>query len=332
MSTVSLVGTASYLPETIVTNDFFQPDPSASNRIFKGAKTRHHVAPGEQASEMIQIAAERMAEKLNLDLTTDIDIILTNVTCADMPFTGAGASVAKRLGASPEWVLDVHNTGCVSFVYMMKLAQSMMATSGARTALLCNVQNTGGRIFSHPSNRLKAQSAVPGDGCGVGLLVASDEAPVKAVIADIHCDYADDMQILRDDGTEWYQPGEAPAYINFDERRIARIVARGNKLVPQVVRKACKMAEIDTTDLDLLVTNQPNPIFLRNWREALQLPEEKHVHTYEEHGNMFGAAIPISLERALEQGRVPTNGNVALGGFSHAGDYSAAAVLQWGRA
>jgi 3-oxoacyl-[acyl-carrier-protein] synthase-3 len=70
-------------------------------------------------------------------------------------------------------------------------------------------------------------------------------------------------------------------------------------------------------------------VFLRNWRESLQLPVEAHVHTFAEHGNLFGAGIPISLERAADDGKLIPGQHVVLGGFSHAGDYAAAAVIHW---
>lgn len=43
----------------------------------------------------------------------------------------------------------------------------------------------------------------------------------------------------------------------------------------------------------LLVTNQPNPIFLRNWNQALEVPRERHVDTFRECGNLFGVGIPV---------------------------------------
>ncbi|RYG64732.1 3-oxoacyl-ACP synthase, partial [bacterium] len=107
------------------------------------------------------------------------------------------------------------------------------------------------------------------------------------------------------------------------------IVGRGNRLVPEAVREACKAAEVRVDAIDMLITNQPSPIFLRNWREALQLPKEKHVDTFEEHGNLFGAALPISIERATDLGALRKGATLALGGFSHAGDYSAAAIVEW---
>jgi 3-oxoacyl-[acyl-carrier-protein] synthase-3 len=117
--------------------------------------------------------------------------------------------------------------------------------------------------------------------------------------------------------------------ICFDERRVASIIARGNQLVPEMVAAACAQAGVRPKDIDLLVTNQPNPIFLRNWREALELPPEVHHDTFDRYGNLFGAALPINLEDALAHGKLAPGGLLALAGFSHAGDYAAAALFRW---
>ncbi len=133
---------------------------------------------------------------------------------------------------------------------------------------------------------------------------------------------------VNDDGADYWEPHRSSLHIDFTESKIATVVSRGNKLVPELVREACKEAEIPLKELDLLVTNQPNVTFLRNWREALLLPPEKQVHTFAEYGNLFGAGIPVSIDRARETGRLVRGSTVALGGFSHAGDYAAAAIWQ----
>jgi len=79
-----------------------------------------------------------------------------------------------------------------------------------------------------------------------------------------------------------------------------------------------------------LVTNQPNRIFLRNWREALELPAERHVDTFDECGNLFAAGIPVNLERAIGTGRLAAGGVAMLAAFAHAGDFAGAAALRWG--
>jgi 3-oxoacyl-[acyl-carrier-protein] synthase-3 len=326
---VSLLGVASYLPERVVGNEFFGAGTSERRGMFTAPKTRHQVAPDESAADMIVHAAERLVGELALDARRDIDIVLTNVALPDQAFTGAGAEVAYRIGCRPRWVIDLHNSGCVSFVYMLELARLFIATSGARGALLCNVQNAAGRVFAQPELRHEAHAAVPGDGCGVGYVAASDRAPILSVVQRCQGEFASNMVAEADDGRRYWQPGVRPITLKFTENRVAAIIHRGNAIVPELVREACRAADVRVQDLALLVTNQPNPIFLRNWREALELPVEKHHDTFDRNGNLFGAAIPINLEDALRAGKLEHGGLVALGGFAHAGDYAAAAVLRW---
>jgi 3-oxoacyl-[acyl-carrier-protein] synthase-3 len=326
---LSLFGVASYLPERVVGNDFFAEGTEARRGMFTAPQTRRHVSRDDTAVAMIERATARLAERLHLNPATDIDIVFTNVTIPDQPFTGCGAEVAYRIGCRARWIVDLHNSGCVSFVYMLDLARRLMGETGARGALLCNVQNAAGRIFSHPQVRLTSQAPVPGDGCGVGFAAASEVAPVLSIVHRALGEFAADMTICADDGRHYWEPGAAPFKVAFTEERVASIITRGNRLVPDIVHEACRGAGVAARDLDLLVTNQPNPIFLRNWREALEIPAERHHDTYDRYGNLFGAAIPINLEDALACGRLSAGNLVALGGFSHAGDYAAAAVLRW---
>jgi 3-oxoacyl-[acyl-carrier-protein] synthase-3 len=328
MSRVSLAGVASYLPETIVANDFFPGSPR-KGPMFMAPRQRRHVARGEKASEMIERAARRLIDDLNLDAARDIDVILTNVSVPDEAFTGCGAEVAHRIGARPGWILDMHNTGCVSFVYMLGLATTLIRAGKARSAMICNVQNAAGRIFAHPEVRSKPQAAVPGDGCGVGYVVAGGDSPILSLVHRSYGENASDMKIATDDQRKYWEPGSSPLYVDFTEARVAQIISRGNKIVPEVVHEACKAGEVESTDIDTLVTNQPNPIFLRNWREALQLPRERHVDSFERYGNLFGAAIPITLDEAVREGAIKPGSLLALGGFSHAGDYAAATLVRW---
>jgi len=330
MIPVSLLGAASYMPENMIGNDFFATqDEQKDHPMFKGTEYRRHVNDDDTIVSMIERATTRLSAQLNMDVRKEIDILLTNVTCLDMPFTGSGASVAYRLGTKPRWIIDVHNGGCVSFIYMMDIARSLMAGSGARTALICNVQNAAGRVFNHPQNRIRPQSAVPGDGCGVGYLVANASSPVLSLVTRSYGEYADDMKVVNDDRVPWWAPHQSPLHVEFSDSKLASVVGRGNRIVPEALQAALLQAGIKPGQVDKLITNQPNHTFLRNWRESLCLAEQKQIHTFPEHGNLFGAAIPVSIERGIESGRLVPGERLLLGGFAHAGDYAAAAVVHW---
>jgi 3-oxoacyl-[acyl-carrier-protein] synthase III len=326
---VGLVGVASYLPERVVTNDFFSAGAAARRGMFTAPTTRRHVRPDQSATDMIAQASARLFERLSLDPVRDVDILFTNVAVPDEAFTGCGAAVAARLGCRPRWIIDLHNTGCVAFIYMMDLARALLGAHGARGALLCTVQNAAGRVFSDPEVRTRSQAPVPGDGCGVGYLALGRGAPIVSLVQHCQPEFATDMHASADDGRRYWEPGPSPLCIRFDEARVASIIERGNSIVPRVILEACQQAGVRARDLDLLVINQPNPIFLRNWREALELPRAVHHDTFDKYGNLFGAGIPINLEDALAQGKLAHGGLLALAGFSHAADYTAATILRW---
>lgn len=329
MTPIGLLGVASELPARVVPNDFFTGAVASRRGMFTAPAERRHVGPDESAAALLERAGKRLVAQLGLEPARDIDILFTNVAVPDQAFTGCGAEVAHRLGCRPRWVVDLHNTGCVAFVYMLELARLIMSSSDARGALLCNVQNAAGRVFSQPELRHESHAPVPGDGAGVGYVARGRGAPLLALEHRCQPEFASDMQARGDDGRRYWQPGMSALDLCFDEPRVAAIISRGNRIVPEMVRCACDQAGVRPAELDLLITNQPNPIFLRNWREALELPPERHHDTYSRYGNLFGAALPINLDDALARGKLRPGALVALAGFSHAGDYAAAAVLRW---
>ncbi len=326
---ISIVDVASHLPERIVDNSFFAEGQEGSvSPMFKGTKLRRHLDRQANASDMMASAARTLIERNRLDAARDIDIIVTNTSLPDQPFTGCGAVVAKHLGARPWHIIDMGNGGCISFVFMLEQVRSLFASTSAKTALICNAQTAGGRMFAHDDNRKLPQSAVPGDGCGVAYVVANDDSPVLSIVTRNYPDHADDMSIACGE-RRWWEPGPAPLSIEFTESKVASIIARGNRLVPELLQAAMDEARLTSNDVACLVTNQPNRIFLRNWREAVCIPAERHVDTFEEHGNLFGAAVPICLDKAVRTGVLQPGQIVLMGGFSHAGDYAAAAAVRW---
>ncbi|MFD0527386.1 3-oxoacyl-[acyl-carrier-protein] synthase III C-terminal domain-containing protein [Kitasatospora arboriphila] len=100
--------------------------------------------------------------------------------------------------------------------------------------------------------------------------------------------------------------------------------------MPDLVSEVCARIGVPTAEIDVLVTNQPNRAFLENWRRSLGLPPDRHPDTFDRCGNLFGAAIPVTLDRARRSGRVKDGDLVVLGGFAHAGDYAGAAAVRWG--
>jgi 3-oxoacyl-[acyl-carrier-protein] synthase-3 len=238
--------------------------------------------------------------------------------------------MAHRLGMKPNWVIDLHNGGCAAFVLGLKLARNLLASGEGRTALIAVAQNAAGQIFDQESIRRKAQSAVPGDGAAVGLVALSDVSPILDVECRTYGEFAGDMTIAVDPPRKWWEAGPGEGCIGFTESKITKVLARGNRQVPEVSYAVCDRIGLSPKDIDLLVTNQPNRAFLRNWREALELPQERHVDTFDECGNLFAAGIPVNFDRAVSTGRIEAGDTVLMAAFAHAGDFAGAAAVCWG--
>ena len=277
---VSLLDISTYLPGEPISADYYaqfaESDDLRDNVMFRAPRFRHHIAEDETAIDMVERAAAGLVERHGDDTIANVDVLITHTQLPDMLFYGGGGGMAHRLGMKPNWVLDLHNGGCAAFVLGLQVARQLLASGAGETALIAVAQNTAGKIFNQPTVRRKAQASVPGDGAAVGLVTVSDRSPILDVECRTYGQYAGEMTIAVDPPRKFWQPGPGELHVGFTESKITKVLARGNRQVPEVSYAVCDRIGVKPKDLDLLVTNQPNRVFLRNWREALELPKERH--------------------------------------------------------
>jgi 3-oxoacyl-[acyl-carrier-protein] synthase-3 len=334
MTEVSLIDVSTYLPGKPISADYYAQfagsDELRDNLMFRAPRFRHHVGPDESAIDMVEQAAQGLIERHGREVIENVDVLITHTQVPDVPFYGAGGGIAHRLGMRPSWVLDLHNGGCAAFVLGLNVARKLLAAGEGQIALIAIAQNAAGQVFDQPGVRRMAQAAVPGDGAAVGLVTLSGQSPVLDVECRTYGEYAGDMTLAIDPPRKWWQPGPGEGCIGFSETKITKVLARGNRQVPEVALAVCDRIDLASKDVDLLVTNQPNRVFLRNWREALEIPPERHRDTFDECGNLFGAGIPVNFDRAISDGQVESGDVVLMAAFAHAGDFAGAAAVRWG--
>jgi 3-oxoacyl-[acyl-carrier-protein] synthase-3 len=332
--TVSLIDVATYLPGEPIGAEYYaqfaESDDLRNNLMFRAPKFRHHVGPNESAVDMIERAAQGLIERHGHDAVEGVDVLITHTQVPDMAFYGEGGGIAHRLGLRPKWVLDLNNGGCAAFVLALNVARKLLSSGEGNTALIAIAQNAAGQFFDQETVRRKAQSAVPGDGAAVGLVALSDQSPILDVECRTYGEYAGEMTLSYDPPRRWWAAGPGEGSIGFTDSKITKVLARGNRQVPEVALAVCDRIGLSAKDFDLLVTNQPNRVFLRNWREALELPPERHRDTFDKCGNLFGAGLPVNLDHAISDGQVGPGAMVLMAAFAHAGDFAGAAAVRWG--
>ena len=102
------------------------------------------------------------------------------------------------------------------------------------TALIAIAQNAAGQVFDQPGVRRKAQSAVPGDGAAVGLVTVSDQSPILDIECRTYGEYHGEMTLTSDPPRKWWAAGTGELCIGFTESKITKVLARGNRQVPEV--------------------------------------------------------------------------------------------------
>jgi 3-oxoacyl-[acyl-carrier-protein] synthase-3 len=332
--TVSLIDVSTYLPENRVPADWYTSQSGADdmrdNPMFSPPEYRHHSGIDETNVDMIEQATAGLVARHGPDVLTDVDVLLTHSQMPDLPIVGAGGEVAHRLGMNPQLIIDVHNSGCASFVYMVNLARQLLGSGAGRTAMIACSANAAGKVFEQETVRKLAQASVPGDGAAVGLITLSDTSPVLDVEARFYGQNAVDMTLETEPVRRWWEAGPGEGSVGFNEGKIMKVLSRGNRMVPQVVHAVCDRIGMKPRDLDLLVTNQPNRLLLRNWAEALELPRERQRDTFHQCGNLFAVGIPVSLDAAINDGQITAGDIVMMAGFANAGDFAGAAAIRWG--
>lgn len=330
-----LADLATYRPENRVPAEYFaqfaEDDALADNLMFRAPTFRHHAADGETSADMIVTAARTLRDRHGSDYLDDVDVILTHSQLPEVPVRGCVGDVAHRLGLRPTTVVDVHNGGCAAFVHLIDLARALLTANGGRKALIGLAQNSAGQIFTQPQVRGKAQAPIPGDGAAVATVTLDPDtgSEVLAVQSRTYGEYAPDMTAVSDPPRKYWAAGPGEIHVGFTEAKISKVLARGNRLVPEVALAVADRIGMRSADLDWFITNQPNRIFLRNWRDALQLPEERHPDTFDACGNLFAVGIPMTLDAIIDDGRLHTGEVVMMSAFAHAGDFAAAAAIRW---
>jgi len=331
---VSLIDVSTFLPEKRVSAEYYaqfaESDDLRDSPMFAPPEYRHHSGIDESNVEMIERAAEGLITRHGSEVLEDVDVLLTHSQMPDMPFVGAGGEVAHRLGMNPQYIIDVHNSGCASFVYMLSLARLLLSSGAGRTALIACGATAAGKVFDQEQVRKLAQASVPGDGAAVGLIGLSDRSPILDTECRFFGQNAVDMTLACEPPRRWWEPGPGEGHVGFNEGKIMKVLSRGNRQVPGVVHAVCDRIGVKPMDLDLLVTNQPNRLLLRNWAEALELPPERHRDTFRECGNLFGVGIPVNFEAAINDGQINAGDVVMMAGFANAGDFAGAAAIRWG--
>src|SRR3954453_14816967 len=135
--TVSIVGTGSYVPERVLTNEDLSKIVDTSDEWITtrtGIKERRVAAKDELTSDMASNAARAALEQAKVD-PKEIDLILVATATPDMLFPAPACFVQKKIGAGKAACLDI-SAACAGFIFGLEIAQQFIPSHPFDTVLV----------------------------------------------------------------------------------------------------------------------------------------------------------------------------------------------------
>lgn len=327
MIRAKIVGTGSYAPEKILTNDDLAKFIDTSDEWIKSrtGMSERRVAAENQATSDLCAEAAKPAFEMSGIKPEEIDLIIAATVTPDYQLPSLSCVVQKKLGTVNAATMDIV-AACAGFIHGLSMAQAYIATGTYKKIMVF-----GAEVLSNITNYEDRNTCVLfGDGAGVAILVPSeDESGILSTY-------------LKSDGRLdelLYIPvggAKSPFGRNGNlDSSLRYINMKGNEIYKNAVRymgdaafRVVKEAGLEIEQIDLLVPHQANIRIIKAVASRLGMPMEKVFLNLEKYGNTSAASVPLALDEALRQGRIKSGDyvlSVAFGGGLTWG----AVVIRW---
>ena len=330
----AITGWGRCLPRRVVTNNDLSASLDTSDEWIQsrtGIRERR-IASSDETTAYLAIGAGRAALAVAQISAADLDAV---IVCTMTPDHGGMPSVASTvqhsLGATRAGGFDL-NAACAGFVYGLGVAHALVASGLHRAVLLIGAE-TLSRVLDWQD---RTTCVLFGDGAGAVVIERSGAANHPP-----HASSALRSLVLGADGSRGgaltipaggtvapasHETVDARAhYIHMDGREVYRFAV---STVPEACRQAIRDANLEPTDIDLVILHQANIRILRSVMESIGIPWERAFVNLDRYGNTSAASIPIALTEAVEAGRTSRGHRILIAGFG-GGLTWGAAVIEW---
>ena len=324
--TVSIIGTGSYVPEKVLTNEDLSRIVDTTDEWITtrtGIKERRVAAKGENTSDMATKAARNAIEQAKIS-PKEINLILVATATPDMLFPATACFVQKAIGASNASCLDI-SAACAGFLFGIEIAHQFITSHTYDTVLVIGAD----KLTSITNWTDRNTCVLFGDGAGAAIL--RHRGGSHGVISTHIGSDGQYTDIL-------FMPGggsRCPITRDNVDLNLATIHMTGKEVYKQAVtamlsaaQKALTDAGLTINDIACIIPHQANLRIIEGIADRLGAPIDKFMVNLDRYGNTSAAAVAIALDEANRSGRIKPGDYVLMvvfgGGLTWAGT-----VLEW---
>ncbi len=326
MTGAIIVGTGSYLPERVLTNNDLEKMVDTSDEWITtrtGIRSRRIAGPGEETSTMAATAAKRALDMAGL-AAEDVDLIIVGTVTPEKTMPSCGCLVQEKIGAVNAMAFDV-NAACSGFLFGLDVADKYIKADPGKKILLIGAETLSARVNWQDRNTC----ILFGDGAGACVITggASDSGIIASRL------YSDGRLwslLYLDSMPRRVCPGVPPAVspapgIGNNEGSVIQMQGRdvfkyAVRAMAQAVTELLAGAGVSIDEISIMIPHQANIRILKSLAERLGVPFEKLYVIVQKYGNTSAASVPITIDEANRAGRLQRGDMVLFcvfgGGFT----------------
>ncbi len=322
---VRVVGTGSYVPDAVITNDhLYERFGFDSEWIVKrtGILERRHALPHQATSDLCHEAALRCLANAGVK-KSDIDLLVLATFTPDMSFPSTACLVQDRLRLSCA-ALEVE-AACAGFMYALITAAAYVASGASSLALVI-----GGDCNSRILNPEDIKT-YPLFGDGAGALLLAPGRPDQGLLSFSLGSDGSGGDLLSRPACGSRLPPTADLldkglhYMHMYGRAVFRWAVA---ILCDTIQDVLKAADLRAADIDLFLPHQANIRIINAAIDVLHIPRHKVFNNLDRYGNTSAGSIPLAVDEAVAEGRLRPGQLAVLSGFG-AGLAWGTAVMRW---
>jgi 3-oxoacyl-[acyl-carrier-protein] synthase-3 len=343
---IGILGTGSYLPAKVLTNDELERllDTSAQKIVdLTGIRERriatHYsgpqgdwptalyeaIAKDETTSTMGAAAALQALERAHIS-PLQVRYILVATNSQEQIYPATAIKIQHYIGADHAIAWDVQ-ASCTGFIFALIDAERQLFVDKQRFNQDQYALVIGSDTMSRTVSRYDRNTAIMfADGAGAVVLGTHALGCIRS--SWLRTQYSSTIQLDtefkrgHDDNPEERIPK------NFIYQEAKAVLRYAPRVMHEALIAALHAAELTVDDLDYLITHQANQRMVQKVAELAQINIAKVHKSGEHYGNTSAATHPVALDELSRTGKIRRGSLIGLTSFG-AGITWGACILEW---
>lgn len=321
MNEVKIIGTGSYAPLNIVTNEDLSKIMDTSDEwIFSRTGIRERkISLTENTSDLSTEAAIRALKSANVT-AEEIDLIIVGTCTPDSFIPSTACLVQANIGAINATCFDI-SAACTGFIYGLNIATQFIKTGQSKTALVIGAE-TLSKIINWED---RTTSVLFGDGAGAAILKVSEDKGIISIYTGSDGVRGDVLKCEANPLTNPYITSEIShsKFVTMDGREIFKFAV---KVIEKSIEEVLKGTGYSLEDIKYIIPHQANQRIIEYCSKKLNVAQDKFYMNLETYGNTSAGSIPIAFDELVNKNLLTKGDKVIFVGFGGGLTWGAALI------